>query len=162
MEQKYYWILGIIAILGILVISGCVQQTKTPDTNTVPNTQTNTCEELAKNLDEKIIDTNNPPGRFIISDFEGTVGGTLTKISEPSYYVPSDEEQGKLTYTMTFQGINKMGDLFLRTSSDTALPYKVGAFYKFDLKNKNQYSMQLSGAFMDPELNSLEHLPECD
>ena len=115
-----------------------------------------------KDLDEKIIDTNNPPGRFVISDFEGIVGGTLIEISEPWYYVPSDEEQGKVTYTMKFKGINEMGDLFLRTSSDTALSYTVGSFYKFDLKNRNQYSMQLSGAFMDSELDALEHLQECD
>jgi len=31
MEQKYYWIIGIIAILGILIISGCVKQQVTPE-----------------------------------------------------------------------------------------------------------------------------------
>ena len=151
----------IITILGIF-LSGCVQQTKTLDTTPIPDTKTDTCEELAKKLDEKIIDTNNPPGRFIIKDFEGIVGGKLIKISEPWYFVPSDEEQNKVTYTMTFKGINKMGDLSLRTSSDLELPYKTGEFYKFDLKNKNQFSMQLSGAFMDPNLNALDHLQECD
>ncbi len=155
MQQKYYWIIGIIAILALIIIGGYIQQTK-------PNSQINACEELAKNLDEKIIDTNNPPGRFIISDFEGIVGGTITKISEPQYFLPSDEEQSKITYTITFKGINKAGDLFLRTSSETTLPYRIGAFYRFDLKNINQYSAQLSGAFMDPELNALEYLQECN
>lgn len=156
MQQKYYWIIGI-AILGIIVISLYVQQ-KAPITSTF---QTNTCEQLAKNLDEKIIDTNNPPGDFIIGDFEGIVGGTIIKISEPSY-----EEnivlRRYLTYTITFIGVNKVGDLFLRTKSETTLPYKVDQFYKFDLKNKNKYSAELSGVFIDTELNALEHLQECD
>lgn len=162
MEQKYYWIIWIVAVFGFLVISGCVPQTRTQDISTSPNTQTNTCEKLALDLDDKIIDTDNPTGRFVIGGFEGIVGGTLINVSAPAYYVPSDEEQGKATYTMTFKGINKKGDLFLRTSSDAALPYIVGEFYKFDLKNKDQYSMQLSGVFMDPELVALENLQECD
>jgi len=33
MEQKYYWIIGIIVILGVLVISGCVQQLLTQSQN---------------------------------------------------------------------------------------------------------------------------------
>lgn len=43
MEQKDYWSIGIIAILGVLVISGCIQQqikpeeqTPTPITTTEP------------------------------------------------------------------------------------------------------------------------------
>ena len=147
MQHKY---IGIIAVLGI-IISGCAQ-IEAPDTRI--------CEELAIKLDERIVDTNNPPGRFIIDGYEGVVGGTLIEISEPSYYALYDENQGIVTYHMTFKGINKKGSLPLRTSSDT-LRYEIGEFYKFDLENINQYSMQLSGAFLDPNQDALERM-DCD
>jgi len=39
MKQKYYWIIGIITVLGILVISGCAQQqVNTQDQNITPTT----------------------------------------------------------------------------------------------------------------------------
>lgn len=161
MKYKYNYILGLV-ILSMFFIVGCTQSTDLPSAKKTTTTQTDICEELAQKLDEKIIDTNNPPGRFIINGFDGVVGGKLVKISEPFYYVPSDEENKKVTYNMTLKGINKEGDLFLRTSSGSTLPYEVGKFYKFDLKNRNQYSSQLSGVFMDPNLDALEHLPQCD
>jgi len=106
--------------------------------------------------------SNNSQGPFIINDFEGIMGGTLIDISDSWYYVSSDRENGKTTYTLTFQGINKTGEIFLRTLSNNTLNYQLGNFYKFDLANKNQYSMQLSGAFIDLEMNALERLEECE
>jgi len=40
MEQKYYWIIGIIAILGVIVISGCVQQQIRPEEQIITSTTT--------------------------------------------------------------------------------------------------------------------------
>ncbi len=115
---------------------------------------TNNCEELTKRLDSS---TNHG----LIQGFEGIIGGTIIKISEPYYYIPQDEEQGKTTYTLTFNGINEQGKLYLRIYGND-LKYKLGQFYKFDLANKNKHSMQLSGAFIDIEMNALTRLEECE
>ncbi len=39
MEQKYYLVIGIIAVLGILVISGCVQQQVKTQNQTTPKSE---------------------------------------------------------------------------------------------------------------------------
>jgi hypothetical protein len=141
MEQKYYWIVRIIAVFGILIISGCVKQTETPDS------QLTSCDELAKKLDSTIIDTNNPPGRYIISEFEGIVGGTLMDIKYNGL------DRGYNSYLLTFQGISSEGELYLITLSNETLPYKTGQFYKFDLADINKYSAALSGSFIDNNLD---------
>lgn len=132
----------------IIVITGCSY-------NNIQNFSSDTelsCNDLAKNLDEKIIDTNNPPGKFIISDFEGVVGGTLIAISNDTFI------RGHNGYLLTFRGIEKEGTLSFGTISEDDFPYEIGRFYKFNLANKNQYSAALSGAFIDNDLDKLEEI----
>ena len=138
MKQEYYLFIGIFSILVIIFLVGCTTKI-----------QPTTCEELADKLDKTIIDTNNPPGRFIISEFEGIVGGTLTNISNNGL------DRGYNSYILTFKGANSEGELYLITSSNSQLPYKIGQFYKFNLSNRNQYSAALSGSFIDNNLDKL-------
>ena len=138
MKQKYYLIIGILAVLGIILLVGYTAKY-----------HTNACERLAKKLDKTIIDTNNPPGRFSIDEYEGIVGGTLTNIKN------NGPDHGYNSYILTFRGVHSEGDLYLITSSKLELPYKTGQFYKFDLANINQYSAALSGSFIDNKLDKL-------
>lgn len=108
-----------------------------------PNNSSNPCNELKKNLD------NN------IGSFNGIVGGTLMNVSSPYYYIPEDKNQSKLTYTLTFKGMEKQVELHLITSSDNPLSYEVGNFYKFDLSNIRKSGM-LSGAFFDINQTELQ------
>ena len=135
-------------LFGLILLFGCSQET-----------QVDLCNELENKLDEAVIETAHGDSR--IRGREDVVGGTLIDISEPWFYVPTDEEQKKPTYTLTFAGKNKAGNLFLRTSLDIVLPYKINNFYKFDLENINLFSAQLSGAFMDPDANKLQ-LMDCE
>ena len=136
MKKEHYLIIGVLFILGVFIIWWYAQQI-------------NSCEKLAKNLDKKIVDTNNPSGRFIISGYTGMVGGTLINIKN------NGQDRNSNSYTLTFKGINSEGNLYLITSSNSELPYKIGQFYRFDLKNKNQYSAAVSGSFIDHELDKL-------
>ena len=143
MEKRYSLI--IVLVVTALFITGCT-----------PREIGSICEGLSKEMNDKIEDSNDPSIISPIGGFEGVIGGTLLSISETWFYVPSDEEQEMVTYTLTFKGMSETGTLSLRTSSEPPLPYKTGEFYKLDLKNKNQYSMQLSGVFMDPDQNALQ------
>jgi hypothetical protein len=109
----------------------------------------NVCNSLKIKLDEKITDTNNPPGRFVIGGFDGIVGGTLTNIEDNGL------DRGYQSYILTFKGKNNEGTLYLMTDPERNLPYKIGEFYQFDLSNKNQYSAALHGSFMDYNLDKL-------
>lgn len=143
----------------LLFLVGCNLPTET--SQTISQTP---CEELAKRLDGNIIDTNNPPGRFIIGDSDESnalVGGKLVEISELRYSLDSDKPE-IVTYDLAFKGVNKKGILFLRTWANTTLKYKIGEFYQFDLKNINKYSMQLSGTFTDKNQDLLERMEECE
>ena len=160
MEQKYYLIIGIIAIFGILVISGCVQQTKTSDTTVIPDTQVDTCEELTNNFGVKI----DSIGAAECDKWatEGNkpiwVGGKLIDISKTDSAAYERNE-----FTLTFQSSQKQGKIYIGTKSES-IPYEIGKFYKFDLGNKCKliYSMASSGMFSDPNLDALEHLQECN
>jgi hypothetical protein len=77
----------------------------------------------------------------------------LVNISSPGYYLSEDINQSKVTYILTFKGLNKQGDLFLRTF-DAPLHYRIGNFYQFDLSNIQMKGM-LSGAFLDPNQTQL-------
>ncbi len=132
----------VLAILVIIFLSGCTTEIQNNDV------QTNTCEGLTDKLDKAIVDTNNPPGRFIIDGFEGIVGGTLTNVKD------SGLDRGYNSYILTFKGSNSEGDLYLITSSNSGLPYKIGRFYRFDLANKSK-SAALSGGFIDNNLDKL-------
>jgi hypothetical protein len=139
-----------ILLLTLIVITGCGYDTSQDNS---PNINPElSCEDLAKNLDEKIIDSNNPPGNFRIQGFEGVVGGTLISISNDTFI---RDHNG---YVLTFRGIEKEGKLSLGTVSEESFPYEIGKFYKFDLANKNQYSAALSGAFIDNNLDKLEEI----
>ncbi len=139
MSRKSYLVL---AVLAIIFLSGCTTETKNN------NIQTNTCKELTDRLDKEIVDTNNPPGRFIIEGFEGIVGGTLTNIKNNGL------DRGYNSYILTFKGSNSEGELYLITSSKSGLPYKIGQFYKFDLANKSK-TAALNGGFIDNNLDKL-------
>lgn len=134
--------MSVIIILGVIVAGIYFQQTE------------NNCKKLAQELDAKITNRGSVGGNT------GIVGGKLIKISQLWYYLPSDEEYGKITYTMTFKGIDNEGYLYLRTLSNTSLPYEIEKFYKFNLNN-TRLSGMLSGVFIDSELDALKHLPEC-
>jgi len=108
------------------------------------------CQELEEELDKVIIDSNNPPGRFIIIGYEGVVGGTLTGIDSPGF----DKYSGFYEHFLTFKGKTKEGELLLITKTDQKLPYNIGEFYKFDLANRRKYGY-LSGSFIDNNLNKL-------
>jgi len=110
----------------------------------------NSCERLAKSLDKKI-------NYGQIGGFHGIVGGTLTNVSEAWYFVPTDREQNRTTYTLTFRGIDKEGALYLRTDSNNLFSYEVGKFYKFDLSNRRM-SGYLSGSYFDLNMTELEQV----
>src|SRR3989344_1183927 len=113
MKKEHYLIIGVLFILGVFIIWGYAQQI-------------NSCEKLAKNLDKKIVDTNNPSGRFIISGYTGMVGGTLINIKN------NGQDRNSNSYTLTFKGINSEGNLYLITSSNSELmPLKVSV-YEFE------------------------------
>lgn len=148
MGQGYCFVLGII-ILGMVLISGCVQQ------------QTLNCKELAKNLDNYIKGDEQIFVEFPECDdwlYSGKppiiVGGTLIDISDRRFNIGYEHYE----YSLTFQGYNKQGKLNLVTYTSKSLPYQIGQFYKFDLGDYCQtiLSMALSGSFVDRDLNKLE------
>jgi hypothetical protein len=98
MKKKYYWIAGIVIIVIVMAwfISG-------NSINRFFGISNWYCDELANKLDSVIEDTNNPPGRFIISGWEGVVGGVLTNVENHGY----DSWIGMYDYDLTFKGKNK-------------------------------------------------------
>jgi hypothetical protein len=142
MIRKY---LMLIIVLVVILFAGC----KNSPNNLQNSSKLNVCEDLANALDKSIVDSNNPPGRFIISSFEGIVGGTLTDI------MSKGTDRGYNSYTLTFKGIDSHGELYLLTSSNKTLPYQIGQFFQFDLENRNRFSAALSGSFIDNDLDRL-------
>ncbi len=137
----------IILFIVVIILVGVASYILLNQQNT--NNYLNSCEKLSDRLDENIVDTNNPPGRFSIQGYEGTVGGTLVNIKDNGL------DRDYQSYTLAFRGKNAEGELYLITQSSDALPYQIGQFYKFDLSNRNQYSAALSGSFIDNDLNKL-------
>lgn len=121
------------------------------------NTTNETCINLKTNLDNKITGIYNHPGNFVIESSGGIVGGVLENISKPYYYIPEDENQSIVTYTLIFKGVDKQGELYLRTNSNQQFIYQVGKFYRFDLSNRRQNGM-LSGVFLDINQTALQPL----
>ncbi len=148
MEQKYYWIISITVILGIVFIIGYIQQIPT------------SCEKLAKNFDDKIDSINASECDEWITEGKKPiwVGGKLIEVSK-RYNAAYDRNE----FILTFQGLQNQGKIHIGTKNES-IPYETGKFYKFDLGNKCKliYSMASSGMFSDPKLDALEHLPECD
>ncbi len=160
MEQKYYWIIGIIAVLGLFFISGCVQQTKTSNVTLTHNTQIDNCRELSKNFDARI-DTISVAecDKWVTEGNKPIwVGGKLINVSKT--YITSYKRN---EFTLIFQGSQKQGKIYIGTKNES-IPYEISKFYKFDLGNKCKliYSMTSSGMFLDPNLDTLEYLQECD
>ncbi len=113
-------------------------------------TAPNECETLALKLDSNIMDTNNPPGRLIISGNEGFVAGTLLEVKEYGF----DESSNYYAYDLTFAGKNKQGNLYLITNQET-ITLQIGTFYKFDLANVRQNG-KLAGSFIDENLDKFQ------
>jgi hypothetical protein len=162
MKQKSTSLSVFVLIMGFtIMLSGCTNQiadvqTNNDDANGITPTQA-LCDELAVKLDAQITDTNNPPGRFIISSLGenvGEVGGTLRDIKNNGL------DRNYNSYVLTFQGkeSNSKGELYLLTTSNETLPYIAGKFYSFDLQNINKYSAATSGMFIDNELNKLTQI----
>jgi len=162
MKYKYYWMIGLVAILSLvgLLINA---HTQTIGNSTIPksfNDQRNICEDLTLNFDAKI-DSLDYDGCNRWSR-EGKkpiwVGARLINITR--IY---NEAYERYEFKLTFKGYKKQGDIYIGTKNES-IPYEVGKFYKFDLSRECWliYSMASSGMFSDPELNALEHLKECD
>lgn len=117
------------------------------------------CRVLSERFDSRLVDTNNPAGRYIINaQTEGIsiVGAILAQATQNSDY---DEYN---SYTLKFISLDgNIGELYLITTSKQALPYETGNFYEFDARNIDIYSMHNSGLFIDNELNKLKPV-NCD
>ena len=138
-------VLRVVAILSLLVASGCYFGSNI-------NKKTNECETLAKAFDD------NAPFLFAVAKLEYhelLVGGKLVKVSEPYYFVPEDKEQNKITYALTFKGMEKEEEVYLRAHANKPFSYAVGIFYKINLSDIRP-SGRLSGSFFDFDMNKLQ------
>jgi hypothetical protein len=158
MKQTLYRIICIIAILALIIISGCAQQTKTsagPAT-----TKPGICEALTDDFDAYIgqVDTTVCDRWETEGKEPNLVGGKIVNISKVY-----NEAYTRNEFTLTIKGSSKLGQIYIGTQG-SSIPYEVGRFYRFDLTNlcPLMRSAASSGMFYDPSLDALEHMHECD
>jgi len=166
MTQKHNLIIGLIAILSILFIGGCTYRSEisnTPlisDAQVISDTLVADCEELNNNLNVKMDLIGVSKCMEWASEGKSIwVGGKLINISRVNNPAYDRNEFG-----LTFQGPQKREGISIGVKVGQSLPYEVGKFYRFNLRNTCALlqSMASSGMFYDPNLNNLEHLSECD
>ena len=154
-------VIGIIVVIIVILMGIFIQQTQTPDTTSITDNQINTCEGLVNNFDVQI-DSNRHTecDKWVMEKKPKPilVGGKLIEISKTD-----GEAYERNEFMLTFKGFQKQGKIYIGTKNES-VPYEIGKFYKFDLGNECKliYSMASSGMFSDPNLDALEHLPECD
>jgi hypothetical protein len=102
------------------------------------------CEMLSYELDDATVESASNPGQYIIQSENKEVVGTLVKIMKTS-----DNTQPAL-YTLTFEGVNYNGELYLSSTSSVQIPYATGKLYKIDISNINA-----QGIFIDDYFDKL-------
>jgi len=149
-----YMLIGII-IIGLIISVICFYD---PILNIDrPTSNINDCNKLKSNFDNQvftdIISCDNTSPIW--------VGGTLTNIT-----TINDTWYYRNTFTLTFSG--QMTQKSIQTNDSInkqgSVPYKIGQFYKFDLKGfcPLRYSAASSGMFHDPDMNAFIAVPECN
>ncbi|MBI2547859.1 hypothetical protein HYW21_00765 [Candidatus Woesearchaeota archaeon] len=160
-QQLLHQVILFVLLVTVFVIVGC-SQTNRQKALSLDNAA---CERLAAELDKIIYETQgtmleqNGDSLIVLGLQPNSVGGRLTEISHPWFYNQKDEEQGMLTYRLTLEGEQKIGDLLVRIPEEQALPYEVGTFYQFDATATKEDIRHL-GTFNDLELNRL-HAASC-
>lgn len=147
------WVCIVLFVL-LLVITGC---SRANETLSLDSTK---CDGLRAELDNAIYDTTGTlfeqygSSLIALGLQPRLVGGELVAVSDPWYIHDTDEELGIVTYTLSFKGQVKSGDLLLRTASKDSLPYTVGSFYQFNATATKE-DLRSLGAYNDHELKRL-------
>jgi len=137
--MKIIWIL---LVLSSLLLAGCVKIEVSPEV------KLSECEQLKNEFDKKV------DYRGFLMEYEGIVGGTLTKIEDIEW---TPDESVTDSYRLTFVGNQKTGELVFITTPGVEFVYMTGKFYKFDLSNTRRSGM-LSGAFIDKNFDTFEEM----
>ncbi len=131
---------SILLMIIILFIIGCTKKETS-------------CNQLEQNLDNNIYNANDAEDFRIGWDHELIVGGILINSTNQN----SEEGSKRYNYELEIKGKKKQGTLFLSTTKNNTIPYKIGNFYKFNLKQLKDHekSPVTSGVFLDDELDQL-------